>query len=206
MSWAFLCTNLKDGIHDAGQRPVVRVLCNIEDVQTPLVDVLQVLQKEDPSNYGTNLTKIARFTCNRWSVTYLREQVLQICLYAKTGRTAAAGQTRAKRDLPHPADLSHKLLLLLPPLPLPWFRSGRWDLQFILFIYRGRGFGLLLMRLLISALAHSIHYNSHDFSDSLSKFKSPKKVWYYYKPPTKTFLPSSTVDATAKCSLLKITT
>lgn len=53
MRWAFLCTNLKDGIHDAGQRPVVRVLCNIEDVQTPLVDVLQVLQKEDPSNYGT---------------------------------------------------------------------------------------------------------------------------------------------------------
>lgn len=50
---SFLCTNLKDGIHDAGQRPVVRVLCNIEDVQTPLVDVLQVLQKEDPSNYGT---------------------------------------------------------------------------------------------------------------------------------------------------------
>lgn len=144
-------------------------------------------------------------SCNRWSVTYLREQVLQICFYAKTSRTAAAGQTRAMRDLPHPADLSHKLLLLLPPLPLPRFRSGRWDLQFILFIYRGRGFGLLLMRLLISTLAHSIHNNSHDFSDSLSKFKSQKKVWYYYKPPTKTFLPSSTIDATAKCSLLKIT-
>lgn len=156
---------------------MVRVLCNIKDVQTPLVDVLQVLQKarEDPSNYGTSLTKIARFPCNRWSITYLGEQVLQICFYAKTGRTATAGQTRAMRDLPHPTDLSHKLLLLLPPLPLPRFRSGWWDLQFILFIYREKGFGLLLMRLFISALAYSIHNSSHDFSDSLRKFKSPKK-------------------------------
>jgi len=106
---------------------------------------------------------------------YLREQVLQVCFYAEPCRTAAAGKTRAMRHLPHPADLIHQLLL--PPLPLPRFRSGRRDLQLVLFIYgEGGGFGRLLMRLFISALAHSIHNCSQDFSDSLSEFKSPKKV------------------------------
>lgn len=36
-------TDLKDGVHDACERPVVRVLGHFEDIQTPFVDVLQVL-------------------------------------------------------------------------------------------------------------------------------------------------------------------
>lgn len=65
-----LRTNLKDGVHDAGQRPMVRVLWNSKDVQTPLVDVLQVLQnaREDIRQLRYKLKKSARFLCNRWSV------------------------------------------------------------------------------------------------------------------------------------------
>ena len=36
--------HLEDGVHDAGERAVVGVLRHPEDVQTPLVGVLQVLQ------------------------------------------------------------------------------------------------------------------------------------------------------------------
>lgn len=36
-------TDLKDGVHDARERPVVGVLGNFEDIQSPFVDVLQVL-------------------------------------------------------------------------------------------------------------------------------------------------------------------
>lgn len=36
-------TDLKDGVHDACERPVVGVLRHPEDVQAPFIDVLQVL-------------------------------------------------------------------------------------------------------------------------------------------------------------------
>lgn len=36
-------TDLKDAVHDACERPVVGVLCHLEDIQAPFIDVLQVL-------------------------------------------------------------------------------------------------------------------------------------------------------------------
>lgn len=37
---------LEDGVHDAGKRPVVGVFGNGEDVQTPFVEVLQLLRQQ----------------------------------------------------------------------------------------------------------------------------------------------------------------
>lgn len=84
MIFFFLCSYLEDGVHDAGQGPVVRVLGHGEDVQAPLVEVLQL--------FG--------------------QQLLLVGLDAEA-RDAAAGERRAVGDLLHPADLSHQLLLLL---------------------------------------------------------------------------------------------
>lgn len=36
-------TDLEDGVHDAGERPVVGELSHSEDVDAPLVDALQLL-------------------------------------------------------------------------------------------------------------------------------------------------------------------
>lgn len=36
-------TDLKDGVHDTRERSVVGVLCHFEDIQSPFVDVFQVL-------------------------------------------------------------------------------------------------------------------------------------------------------------------
>ena len=36
-------TDLKDGVHDTCERSVVGVLSNSEDIQSPFVDVFQVL-------------------------------------------------------------------------------------------------------------------------------------------------------------------
>lgn len=44
-------TDLKNGVHDARERPVVRMLCHLEDVQSPFVDVLEVLSE------GTDVTR-----------------------------------------------------------------------------------------------------------------------------------------------------
>lgn len=38
-------TDLEDGVHGAGERALMRMIGNSEDVQPPLVDVLQVLGK-----------------------------------------------------------------------------------------------------------------------------------------------------------------
>lgn len=35
--------DLKDGVHDACERPIVGMLCHSEDIQSPSIDVLQVL-------------------------------------------------------------------------------------------------------------------------------------------------------------------
>lgn len=75
---------LEDGVHDAGKRSVVRVLRNSEDVQTPLVEILQLLG----------------------------QQLLLIGLDAKA-RDAAAGERGPMRDLLDPTDLCHQLLPLL---------------------------------------------------------------------------------------------
>lgn len=39
-------TDLEDGVHDACERPVVRVLGHSEDVQPPFVYILQVLMEK----------------------------------------------------------------------------------------------------------------------------------------------------------------
>lgn len=68
---------------------------------------------------------------------YLCKQVFQVSLDSKSGHAAAAGDAWSMCDLPHSADLSHELLLLLFPLPLPRLWRRRQDLQFILFVCEG---------------------------------------------------------------------
>lgn len=75
---------LKDGVHDAGERPVARVLGHGKYVQAPLVEVLQLLG----------------------------QQLLLVRLDAKA-RNAAAGQRWPVGHLLDPTDLGHQLLLLL---------------------------------------------------------------------------------------------
>lgn len=75
---------LEDGVHDAGKRSVVGVFRHGEDVQTPFVEVLQLLG----------------------------QQLLLVGLDAEA-RDAAAGERGPVGDLLDPADLCHQLLLLL---------------------------------------------------------------------------------------------
>lgn len=75
---------LEDGVHDAGKRSVVGVFRHGEDVQTPFVEVLQLLG----------------------------QQLLLVSLDAEA-RDAAAGERGPVGDLLDPADLCHQLLLLL---------------------------------------------------------------------------------------------
>lgn len=42
----FQNTHLEDGVHDAGERPVVGVPGHVEDVEAPLVEVFQFLLGE----------------------------------------------------------------------------------------------------------------------------------------------------------------
>lgn len=124
-------THLEDGVHDTGERPVVRMLRHPEDIQAPSVDVLQVLQdsrEEGQSHpvHGCHVTMAHRLHAAAAAPAgYLGQQLLLVRLDSEAvGRTSRdAGRVA---DLPHPADLSHHptmllllLLLALPPLPFP---------------------------------------------------------------------------------------
>lgn len=137
------------------------MLGNPEDVQPPLVDVLQILEnrREDcllSMLFGVGLRTASKDTRNQEDEAYgsrksglsgrglmmhgepyLCKQVFQVSLDSEAGHATAAGDAWSVCDLPHSTDLSHERLLLLFPLPLPRLRRRRQDLQLILFVCEG---------------------------------------------------------------------
>lgn len=140
-------TDLKDGVHDAGERSIMGMFCHLENVQTPFVDVLQVLLVKTTFQTSWTQDGITEDEVSTEpddpSAAYLGKQLLLVRFDPEA--IPASGDAGGMADLSHPADLCHHsnlrrlmmLLLLLralPPLPLPGLLDWTWKFQLILLV------------------------------------------------------------------------
>lgn len=127
---------LEDGVHDHRQRAVSGEFCYLENIQTPNINVLDLLEKENRTSM-----RHRAFLCVCFSVCVCVCFLVCVCVWAhlcqqalvwyadSKARDAGGGYAGALCGLFHTNDLWHRPLLLLLLL-----RGWRMDLHVMLFL------------------------------------------------------------------------